>query len=260
MSSIDWNPEQYLKFEKERTQPSIDLAARIRTESPKRIVDIGCGPGNSTMALKNRWPEAEILGVDSSETMLAAAVKISDAVQWINADVSLDLTHLGKFDIVFSNAAVHHLPDKFDALNRLFALLNPGGTLAVQVPDTRELPFSVELQKLVASETWSGFFKENEFPKKFHSCEFYYKILSGLTDGIEMWQTDYIQILSDHSDIVQWYKGSGMRYYLSQLHDESKRLELEADFKKAVSRTYPKEKNGAILMSMRRLFFLVRKL
>ena len=256
MNNLEWNPDQYLKFEKERTQPSVDLAARIRIESPKRIIDIGCGPGNSTMVLKNRWPDAEIIGLDSSETMLEKATQISDEIKWLHADTSQDLSGLGQLDIVFSNAAVHHMPNKRDVLTRFFAMLNQGGVLAVQVPDTRELPFSMELQKLIGSEKWRHLFNANDYPKKFHGYDYYYEILYGLTGDIEMWQTDYIQILADHSDIVQWYKGSGMRYYLSQLPDESKRLELEADFEEAVKQVYPKEKNGSILMPMRRLFFL----
>ncbi len=259
MNVNDWEPEQYLKFEKERTQPSIDLAARIRLKEPKRIIDIGCGPGNSTMVLKKRWPRAAILGLDSSESMLQQARSTSDDVEWIRHDTANDLAFLGKFDIVFSNAAVHHMPDKPQVLARFFDMLNPAGVLAVQVPDTRESAFAQELQKLVQSGKWNRFFAKNEYPGKFHGYSFYYEILCGLTNDLEIWQTDYIQRVSNHADIVQWYKGSGLRFHLSALPKESDRIELLADYEKALEAVYSREKDGMILHPMRRLFFVAYK-
>lgn len=253
---MDWEPKQYLKFEKVRTRPSEDLASRIRSAAPKRIIDIGCGPGNSTMVLKTQWPQANILGLDSSEAMLEKARETSFEIEWIYGDTANDLSFLGKFDIVFSNAAVHHMPDKPRVLARFFDLLNPGGVLAVQVPDTRELPFAVVLQKLVRSGKWENFFDENEYPYKFHGYSFYYEILCGLTNELDMWRTDYIQRMPDHAGIVEWYKGSGMRYYLSKLPGEPERAELLSDFERALEKVYPKEKDGVVLMPMRRLFFI----
>ncbi len=256
MNVNDWEPTQYLKFEKERTQPSLDLAARIQIAEPKRIIDIGCGPGNSTLVLKKCWPKASIVGLDSSEAMLQKAKETSDEIEWIQKDTAGDLTALGKFDIVFSNAAVHHMPDKPQVLARLFNLLNPSGALAVQVPDTRDLLFAQELQKLAQSEKWNRFFTENMYSKRFHGYSYYYEILCGLTSDVEMWQTDYIQRVSSHADIVQWYKGSGLRFYLSSLPNESDRAELLTDYEKALEKVYPKEKDGLILHPMRRLFFI----
>lgn len=256
MSINDWEPAQYLKFEKERTQPSIDLAARIRLAEPKRIVDIGCGPGNSTTILKKHWPKATIIGLDSSEAMLEKARETSAEIEWVHCDTADDLSFLGKFDVVFSNAAVHHMPNKPQVLARFFDLLNPGGSLAFQVPDTRELPFAVELQKLVQSEKWSRFFAMNEYPAIFHGYSYYYDILCGLSNDLEMWQTDYIQRMSDHAGIVEWYKGSGLRSYLSALPEESDRAGLLADYEKMLEKVYPKKKDGFVLMPMRRLFFI----
>ncbi len=253
---MDWEPKQYLKFERERTQPSIDLVSRIRLDAPSRIIDIGCGPGNSTLVLKNRWPQAAVIGLDSSGAMLQKARETSDVVEWIHADTANDLTFLGKFDLVFSNAAVHHMPDKPRVLTRFFDLLHPNGALAVQVPDTRELPFAMELQKLACSGKWKNYFETNEYPDKFHGFSYYYDILCGLTNTMEMWQTDYIQRVPDHAGIVEWYKGSGMRYYLSALPGEPEQAALLSDFEHALKAVYPKEKDGSVLMPMRRLFFV----
>ncbi len=259
MNISDWNPEQYLLFERERTRPCLDLAARIHLPGATRIVDIGCGPGNSTMVLKYRWPNAFILGLDSSQAMLGRAVKLSADIRFEHFDATGDLTPLGKFDIVFSNAAVHHMPDKPRLLAKFFDLLNPGGVLAVQVPHTTELPFSVVLQTLVATDKWQSRLPENIYPARFHDYAYYYDILCGLPAEIDMWQTDYIQAMPSHAGIVEWYKGSGLRYYLAPLPDDSQRAELLRDYEAALKSAYPTEKNGAVLMPMRRIFFLARK-
>lgn len=102
----DWKPNLYLSFERERTQPSVDLMTRINLDKPYRIIDIGCGPGNSTNILKLRWPEAELIGLDDSEAMIQQAKEKYKDIKWVLADATGDLSSLGTFDIVFSNAAI----------------------------------------------------------------------------------------------------------------------------------------------------------
>ena len=104
---IDWNPDLYLKFGKERTLPSKDLISRIGLENPARILDIGCGSGNSTNELKKRWPNAEIIGIDNSSTMIEKAQLLYPEIDFRLMDATEDLSSLGKFDIVFSNAATY---------------------------------------------------------------------------------------------------------------------------------------------------------
>ncbi|AMP20024.1 hypothetical protein AZF37_01490 [endosymbiont 'TC1' of Trimyema compressum] len=132
-----WKPNLYLTFKQERTQPSIDLVGKIEKENPLRIIDIGCGPGNSTFVLKNRCPGAEIIGIDNSESMIEQAKEKDNDIQWICKDVQFALSELGTFDIVFSNAAIQWIPDQHLLLQRLFQMLNSGGILAVQVPCTK---------------------------------------------------------------------------------------------------------------------------
>ena len=129
-----WNSQQYLKFEKERTQPAIDLAARIPLEHPQAVLDIGCGPGNSTHVLAQRFPEANILGVDQSLPMLEQAARQYPDLSFRQLDAHTELPTLGqRFDVVFSNACIQWVPDHPRLLREMMALLRPGGVLAVQV-------------------------------------------------------------------------------------------------------------------------------
>ncbi|MFA6697585.1 MAG: methyltransferase domain-containing protein, partial [Eubacteriales bacterium] len=144
-----WKPNLYLSFERERTQPSIDLMTRINLDKPYRIIDIGCGPGNSTNILKLRWPEAELIGLDDSEAMIQQAKEKYKDIKWVLADATGDLSSLGTFDIVFSNAAIQWMPNHPALIKNMFKLLNKGGVLAVQVPYTEEMPIHTDLQKLI---------------------------------------------------------------------------------------------------------------
>src|SRR5262245_13124239 len=127
-----WNAGQYLRFADERARPCRDLVAAIALEAPRRIIDLGCGPGNSTAVLAARWPEAEIIGLDSSEAMITAARRDAPQRTWILGDIAA-WTCDAPFDLVFSNAALHWVPDHEVAYPRLLAQAAPGGALAAQV-------------------------------------------------------------------------------------------------------------------------------
>ncbi len=131
----DWNSEQYLKFKNERTQPAMDLVNRINIDSPKKIIDIGCGPGNSTQILAQRFHNAYIVGVDNSLNMIETARRDYPNLDFKTCDASKDLSTLdNNFDIVFSNACIQWIPDHSQLLENMMGLLKPGGILAVQTP------------------------------------------------------------------------------------------------------------------------------
>lgn len=136
----DWKTNLYLSFERERTQPSIDLMTRINLDKPYRIIDIGCGPGNSTNILKLRWPEAELIGLDDSEAMIQQAKEKYKDIKWVLADATGDLSSLGTFDIVFPNAAIQWMPNHPALIKNMFKLLNKGGVLAVRSHIQRKCP------------------------------------------------------------------------------------------------------------------------
>ena len=133
MKKNDWNPELYLKFDKERIQPSIDLLARINYDNPKTIIDIGCGPGNSTQALINRWQNAKIIGIDNSPSMIEKAKKDYPNQEWLVLDAGKDEIK-NQYDIIFSNACIHWIPNHQLLIKKFSDILNDNGILAVELP------------------------------------------------------------------------------------------------------------------------------
>ena len=254
----DWNPQQYLKFGDERTQPSIDLVARIKLERPGTIIDLGCGPGNSTRILRERWPDAETAGLDSSEEMIDKARKDFPDGDWIVGDaakVPLDL----KYDLVFSNAVLQWIPNHEALLPRLFRMVSPGGALAVQVPATRESPLHRALLEVAHRPEWRIFTAACGNLLNYHNGEYFYRLLYPLTEQIVLWETTYFHLLSSQRDIVEWYKGTGMRPFLESLPDDRSRAAFEEEVLEECRRSYPVEGNGKVLYPFRRVFFIAYK-
>lgn len=256
----DWKPNLYMEFGKERTQPSIDLVTRITSENPKRIIDIGCGPGNSTNVLKSRWRQAGIIGLDSSNAMINEAKSKYSDVNWICADTSEDLTGLGKFDIVFSNAAIQWMPDQELLLSKLYGMLNDNGVLAVQVPCTKYMPIDIELKQLTLSEKWKSHFVSVSNTYSTYTADFYYNILCNLTHKIDLWETDYFHIMNSHSDIVKWYSGSGLRPYFDCLKNDSLISDFSNDYEICLGEVYPSQSDGKVLFPFTRIFFIAQKI
>jgi len=254
----DWQPNLYLEFGKERTQPSIDLVTRIDVDNPKRIIDIGCGPGNSTAVLKARWPQAEIVGLDNSPAMIDNARLKYPAIDWLCADAAGDLSALGKFDIVFSNAAIQWMSEQETLLPKLFGLLNRGGVLAVQVPCTEHMPIHTELEKLATTVQWEARFADMASSYSTHQADFYYDTLCNLTADIDLWETRYFHIMNTLADIVKWYSGSGLRPYLDCLPDLPSRTGFLKAYENLLKRDYPVQANGKILFPFTRIFFIAR--
>lgn len=149
---MKWDAGQYLKFETERTQPSVDLISRLTADRPKKILDIGCGPGNSTRLLKKRYPDADLLGIDKSPEMIETAVKDNPDIEFKVADAVTELKNVGNgYDIVFSNAAIQWMPDQEKLLPEMLSLLKTGGTLAVQTPMNQGAP----VNEIIKNRNWS---------------------------------------------------------------------------------------------------------
>lgn len=255
----DWNPDSYLKFKNERTQPSIDLVARIQLHHPGRIIDIGCGPGNSTAVLKSRWPDSEVLGLDSSETMIKAAKENYNNIKWLVADASGDLSALGSFDLIFSNAALQWIPDHHLLLPKLFDMLSENGSLAVQVPYIEKMPIHIGLQEMRTSVTWRNYFDKMTTLYRMQPLSFFYDILSRLTNRLDLWQTNYIHYMDSPTAIVNWFAATGLRPYLDCLPSEELRSSFLRDFENHVREAYIPEWNGTILFPFTRLFFIAEK-
>lgn len=256
----DWQPNLYLEFGKERTQPSIDLVTRIDYDNPKRLIDIGCGPGNSTAVLHARWARAEIVGLDNSPAMIDKARHKYPAIDWICADATDDLKELGKFDIVFSNAAIQWMPAQDRLLSKLFGLLGEGGLLAIQVPCTKDMPIHAELEKLAASDKWKYRFASAVTAHSIYPPEYYYSILRGLTAEIDLWETRYFHIMKTHNDIVKWYSSTGLRPYLDCINEDTLAAEFLLEFESAIRNAYHTQPDGNILFPFTRIFFIAKNI
>jgi len=255
----EWNPDVYLTFEKERTQPAIDLVAKINHPDPKHIIDVGCGPGNSTSVLKRKWPNAEIIGIDNSIKMIERAKERDKGINWICADASSNLSQYGKFDVIFSNAAIHWIPNHVVLLRDLYNLLNEKGALAIQIPSTSTLPLHIDLDKLARGNKWKTIFTSisNNFSN--HDVNFYYDILTGLSNRFELWTTEYIHIMDEHQDIIKWYSSTGLKAYIACIKEVEMQKEFLFDYEKLLKKSYAVQGNKKILFPFKRLFFIAYK-
>ena len=251
----DWNPRQYLQFANERTRPSIDLSPRVNIENPKCIIDIGCGPGNSTRVLRGRWPDAKIAGLDSSAAMIEKAKEDYPGIEWITADASAFM-HEKKYDIVFSNAAIQWIPDHEVLVPHLFEIVNRGGALAVQVPGNKESPLHQALLRVSSSPKWSRFTSDVEKIFTYNDAAYYYDTLFRISSKFDLWETTYYHVLNSHAGLVEWYKGTGMRPFLEKLPDESSRKEFENEVLAECIQVYPIRKDGKVLYPFKRIFFI----
>lgn len=252
-----WDSKQYLKFSKERTQPAIDLANRIEI-NPQSIIDIGCGPGNSTAVLAGKFPNAKILGIDNSENMIISAKKNYPNIEFMLCDAENGFADIErKFDVVFSNACIQWIPNHEKLLNNMMSLLNKDGILAIQTPMNYEEPIHKIIVKVTKGDKWKDKFPN---PRIFYNLmpSEYYDILSDISADFSMWTTTYFHRMKSHNDIMEWYRGTGSRPYISVLNENDK-LEFEKDILEEVIKAYPKQKNGEIIFRFPRFFFIARK-
>lgn len=254
----DWNSEQYLKFKKERTQPSVDLAAKINMENPKRIIDIGCGPGNSTAVLKKRYHDAYILGVDFSPNMIEKAKKDYPDMDFMLFDATRDFEKLeDKYDIVFSNACIQWIPNHKKLLSDMMSILKPNGVLAVQVPMNFEEPIHKIIAEVITRKEWADKIGSGRQFYTLKESE-YFDLLSELSSDFSMWKTIYMHRMPSHQSIIEWYKSTGMKEYLAVLSENDK-IEFEKAVFNEVEKYYPVQKNGEIIFRFPRLFFTAVK-
>ena len=253
----DWNPEQYEKFIKDRTQPTIDLANRLEVKEVKRILDLGCGTGNSTRILKDRFSDAMVFGADNSDEMLAKAKKTHPDIEFIHLDVGGDLSEVKeRFDIVFSNACIQWIPNHKILLPKLMLLLRRGGVLAVQIPIQSEHPVHIIMNELVTTAKWKDKLSQRNYNNL--STSEYYDVLSGISDDFEMWETIYCHRMPSYESIIEWYKGTGLRPYLEQL-SETDVEDFVSDVYRELKNRYKIQRNGEIMFRFPRLFFIAKR-
>lgn len=234
------------------------MIQRIKVENPLKILDIGCGPGNSTYELKKKYPNAYIIGIDSSQNMIDEAKKKYPDLEFIKVDASKELDKLDKdFDIVFSNACIQWIDNHYELIPNMFSLVKENGCLAVQIPYNLEEPVRVELNKLSLSEKWKNKVGHIKTLPRLTEIQ-YYNILSSLSNDFSIFKIIYNHDMPGVEAVIEWFKGSALRPYLDCLTIEDSKVFLEEYYDMLVP-YFPKCENGHILLPFPRLFFIVYK-
>lgn len=247
-----WNPDQYLRFSGERLQPAIDLVRRIEHPGALNVVDLGCGTGSALPLLAARFPEAEVTGVDGSAEMLAKAAAGGFAVT--RADIA-SWAPEKPVDVLFSNAALHWLPEHEVLFPRLLKSLAPGGTLAVQMPAMHDAPLRALQLQVAAMAPWGEQLAGIGSAPPILSPGGYYDLLRPLCGKLEIWVTEYVHVLSGPDPVVQWAMGSSLRPWLDALSPEHQ-PDFLAAYAKLLRPHYPEQADGKTLLPFRRIFLL----
>lgn len=255
----DWSAAQYLKFEDERTRPAADLLARVPLAAPASAVDIGCGPGNSTELIAARFPQARVVGLDSSTDMLVRARARCPSLTFLEADLATwcpDTTP----DLIYGNAVLQWLPDHAALLPRLVGLLAPGGCLAVQMPDNLDEPSHRLMREVAAQapfvEALAGAAKARSAR---HDIPAYYGWLTAAGCTVDAWRTTYVHVLDGPDAVVEWVKGTGLRPYLDPLDAKGQAVFL-ARYGERIAQAYLRQGDGRVLLPFPRLFLVARRI
>jgi len=251
----DWSARQYLKFEDERTRPPRDLLAQVPLARPLLAVDLGCGPGNSTELLIERYPQSEVVGLDSSPDMLRQARERLPKHRFIEADIAT-WSPAPHTDLLFSNAVMQWLPNHTAVLRRLTEALAPGGVLAVQMPDNTREPALVFQGEVGRSGPWADHpeikaASRDDLP----SVENYYDLLKPVASHIDIWHGVYNHTMASPQAIVEWFKGSSLQPFLSPL-DAAAREKFLAAYTEKIAGAYKPRVDGKVLLKFPRLFIV----
>ncbi len=248
-----WNAKLYDVFNKERMQPSIDLANRI-DKICVQILDVGCGTGMSTLALRNRFPDAEIVGVDLSAAMLDNAKKLLPDVKWIQRDCSESLEDLGQFDLVFSNAFLQWLSDQEKFIKNIRKCIKENGILALQIPNFEPMMIAGIIRDTAKEfDTNGDIFTNMRNNCHNHSLTTYYNMMSKYYSDVEIWQTTYIHQMDSSDAVVEFVKSTALIPYLERL-SESQEKDFLAHLKKRTAEYYKPCENGKVLFPFERIF------
>jgi trans-aconitate 2-methyltransferase len=256
----EWSATQYLMFEDERTRPSRDLAAQISLMRADRIIDLGCGPGNSTALLVARYPDAEVTGLDCSSDMLQRARARLPECRFIHADLA-SWEPSKTFDLMFANGSFQWVPDHQAVLRRLLRSLPPGAVLAVQMADNMHEPALALMREVIGTKRLAGNFalrKVAEGALPLPAPDEYYDLLRPVCSELQIWHTVYNNIMDGPEAIVEWFKGSSLLPYLAAL-DGPAADDFLAAYTEEIRRHYGARTDGKVLLRFPRLFIVARR-
>jgi trans-aconitate 2-methyltransferase len=252
---MSWSAKQYAAFEDERTRPVRDLVAALPLMSAATVMDLGCGPGNSTEVLAARYADARVFGIDSSEDMIAAARKRMPGAKFAVQDIA-DWQDRGPFDVILANAVFQWVPHHEVLLPELIQRLNRGGALAVQMPDNLEEPAHQLMRETAAAGPWTEKLRTASSARtSLPAAGWYHDLLKPLVTRVDLWRTTYYHVLSGVGAIVEWFKGSGLRPFLEPLTAAEREAYLKR-YTEAIAQAYPAAADGSVLLPFPRLFMI----
>lgn len=249
-----WDPEVYGRYADHRSRPFHELVQRVRAVAPASVVDLGCGDGSLTATLTQRWPEASVVGVDSSESMLAGA-PAGPGLRFELGTIE-DWAPDGPVDVLVSNAALQWVPSHVALLPTLVAALAPGGWLALQVPGNWDAPSHTLLAALRESSRWKDRLADAGRGPAAPGPEEYVRVLAGLGCVVDAWETTYAQVLTGPDPVLGWVRGTALRPVLARL-SAADAAEFEAEYGALLRDAYPAEPYGTVL-PFRRVFAVAR--
>jgi len=252
-----WNPQQYQKFAQPRLRPALDLLARVRLDAPRAIVDLGCGSGAVTRLIAERWPDATVTGIDDSAAMLAEAAKSPERIRWRRQGIAR-WTPDAPLDLVFSNAALHWLPDHAALFPRLLRAVAAGGVLAVQMPRNFAAPSHTLIADAARAGPWRAKLEPLLGPSPVGEPADYYRLLRPHAAAVDVWESEYLQVLHDRDPVKEWVKGTWLAQFLERLGPDE-RTAFEDAYAARVATAYPPEADGTTLFPFRRLFIVATR-
>lgn len=247
-----WDPAQYLRFESERARPFHDLVDRIATDAPARVVDLGCGPGNVTATLLDRWPSADVEGVDSSAEMIDRAAAYAGPRLRFRQGRIEDWRPDAPVDVIVSNAALQWVPAHPDLLASWVDALSPGGALAFQVPSNVDGRAPAVFRAVANRPQWTerlapvaAAYGPSQSGGVLPPAEYVDRLArTGCT--VDAWQTTYLHVLPGADPVLEWYAGTGLRPYLDAL-DPSVREDFRAEVARGLRAEFPARDYGTVL-------------
>jgi trans-aconitate 2-methyltransferase len=254
----DWNPALYRRFEDERTRPAAELLARVALQDPKRVFDLGCGPGNSTELLVQRYPHAEVVGTDNSPAMVEAARQRLPAVRFELSDVR-EWRPGTPADLVYSNATLQWLPDHEQLFPRLFSTVAQGGMFAVQMPDNLDEPSHRLMRETAAEPRFAQHIGDAaKVRARILPAGGYYDLLAPEAAEVDVWRTTYHHRMGSPADIVQWLRATGLKPFVEALPAALQPAFLQA-YEARIAEAYPERADGSRLLAFPRLFIVARR-
>jgi trans-aconitate 2-methyltransferase len=255
MASHSWDPERYLSYADERGRPFVDLVVRIETADPRRVVDLGCGPGNLTRLLSERWPDADVVGLDSSPQMIERAraanlsgvrFEVADLREWKPAE---------PVDVLVSNATLQWVPNHLELLPELVGGVAAGGWFAFQVPGNFAEPSHALLHTLAADERFAPHLHGVARPDA-HGPATYLQTMLALGCEVDAWETTYLHVLQGEDPVFTWISATGARPTLQALPDQVRTVFVE-EYRALLRDAYPAGPHGTVL-PFRRVFVVAR--